>query len=142
MIESQTDIQQDIDRVEISDSLIDRIVDRIVDKMNDRIAKIEPSNDASVEYGECWSGGSYDGDDDLELDEPNEEYCITYKFELSWEYRAWTEYWADPVCHPSFDEMRNETGYVYDIEIDTPNGDAVKKSICDAITKKVNNKIK
>lgn len=123
MTEPQTDIQQDVDRVEISDTLIDLIVDKMVDEMNKRIANIQPS------------------DDYLELDEPNDEYGISYKFELSWEYREWTEYWTDPVCYPSFDEMQNETGYVYDIEIDTPDGDAVKQSICDAIAKKVNEKI-
>lgn len=142
MIGPQTDIQQDVDRVEISDTLIDLIVDKMVDEMNDRIAKINPSDDPSAEYGEYWTSGSYDSDDYLELDEPNDEYCISYRFELSWEYRTWTEYWTDPVCYPSFDDMRNETGYIYDIEIDTPDGDAVKQCICDAIAKKVNNKIK
>ena len=131
MTEPQTDIQQDVDRVEISDTLIDLIVDKMVDEMNKRIANIQPSDDPSAEYGEYWTRGSYDSDDYLELDEPNDEYCISYKFELSWEYREWTEYWTDPVCYPSFD-----------IEIDTPDGDAVKQSICDAIAKKVNEKIK
>lgn len=142
MTEQQVDTQQDTDCVGISDTLIDLIVDKSVDGMNDRIAKIDPRDDPSAEYGEYWTSGSYDSDDYLELDEPNDEYCSTYKFELSWEYRVWTEYWTDPVCYPSFDDMRNETGYVYDIEIDTPDGDAVKQSICDAIAKKVNDKIK
>lgn len=135
-------MQHDVDRVEISDTLIDLIVDKMVDEMNKQIANIQPSDDPSAEYGEHWLRGSYDRDGYLTLDEPNDEYEILYRFELSWEYRKWTEYWTDPVCYPSFDDMRNETCYVYDIEIDTPDGDAVKQSICDAIAKKVNEEIK
>lgn len=52
MTEPQTDIQQDVDRVEISNTLIDLIVDKMVDEMNKWIANIQPSNDPSAEYGE------------------------------------------------------------------------------------------
>lgn len=141
MTEPQTDIQQDVDRVEISDTLIDLIVDKMVDEMNKRIANIQPSDDPSAEYGEYWTSGSYDSDDYLELDKPFDEYEVYFNYTLSWRYRTWTEYWTDPVCYPSFDEMDNEAGEIRDIDIITPDGDEVKREICERIAKNVNEKI-
>lgn len=141
MIEPQT-ATQEAERVEIDTALIDAIVSKMVDDMNDKIAHISPNDDPSADYGEYWERGSYESEDIVELDKPNDEYEIGYKYELSWEYRTWTEYWTDPVCYPSFDDMRNEAGEVWDVEISTPDGDAVKKEICDKIVKMVNDKIK
>lgn len=55
MIEPQTDIQQDVDRVEISDELIDLIIDKMVDDMTDKIGRISPDDDPSAEYDEYWT---------------------------------------------------------------------------------------
>lgn len=103
--------------VEISDKIIDVIVDALIKDMTEKIAHISPDDDSSADYGECWTRGSYDSDDYLELDKPYSDYEISYKYELSWRYRVWTEYWTDPVCYPTFDEMDSEAGEVYDIEI-------------------------
>lgn len=141
MTEPQTDIQQDVDRVEISDALIDIIVDKMAKDMTHKIRHIDPSDDAYADYCGYWTTGTYESDAIVELDEPHDEYSITYDYELSWQYREWTEYWTDPVCYPTFSEMQNETGNVFNIEITTPDGDCVKQEICDAIAKKVNDKI-
>lgn len=127
--------------VEISDKVIDLIVDALVKDMTQKIADISPDDDSSAEYGEYWTHGSYESDDYLELDKPYSDYEISYKYELSWRYRVWTEYWTDPVCYPTFDEMDGEKGEVYGIEITTPDGDEVKEEICDTIAKKVNKRI-
>lgn len=128
--------------VEVSDKIIDVIVDALIKDMTEKIANISPDDDSSADYGECWTRGSYDSDDYLELDKPYSDYEISYKYELSWRYRVWTEYWTDPVCYPTFDEMDSEAGEVYDIEIITPAGEDVKQSICNKIAKTVNEKIK
>lgn len=141
MTEPQT-ATQEAERVEIDTALIDAIVSKMVDDMNDKIAHISPNDDPSADYGEYWERGSYESEDIVELDKHNDEYEISYGYELSWQYREWEEYWTDPVCYPTFDEMRNETGSVFNIEIYTPSGDKVKQEICDAITKKVNDKIR
>ena len=137
-----TKAAQDIMKVEIPDDVIKAITEKLIEVMEDRIENISPEDDPSADYGESWTTGSCDGDDWLELGEPFDEYEVSYKYSLSWSYRAWTEYWTDPVCYPSFDEMADESGEVYEIEIYTPDGEEVKHSICNQIAKNINNKIK
>lgn len=142
MTKAEQDILIDVERVEIPDDVIKAITDELISVMEKRIENISPEDDPSADYGERWTTGSCDDDDWLELDEPLDEYEVSFKYSLSWCYRAWTEYWPDPVCSPSFSEMCGETGEVYDIEIYTPDGDEVKHSICKEIAKNVNEKIK
>lgn len=142
MIQAEQDIMKDVERAEIPDDVIKAITDTLVDVMAKRIENISPDDDPSADYGERWTTGRCDNDDWLELDKPFDEYEVSFKYSLSWRYREWTEYWTDPVCYPSFNEMDSETGKVYDIEICTPDGDEVKHSICKGIAKKVNDKIK
>lgn len=142
MTKAEQDILQDVERAEIPDDVIKAITDELIKVMEKRIENISPDDDPSAEYGESWTKGSCDDDDWLELDEPLDEYEVSYKYSLSWRYRAWTEYWTDPVCYPSFDDMDSKAGEVYDIEIRTPDGEDVKHIICNKIAKIVNEKIK
>ncbi len=142
MLPIETDILKGIDMVEIPESLIEVIADKITSTMNDKIRNISPDDDPSATYDEWWTNGSCDGEDIIELDKPFDEYEVCFNYSLTWRYRTWTECWNDPVCYPSFDELDGETGKVYDIDIITPDGDAVKQIICNAIAKKVNDKIK
>lgn len=142
MTKAEHDILKDVERVEIPDDVIKAITDELISVMAKRIENISPDDDPSADYGERWTNGSCDDDVWLELDEPFDEYGVSFKYSLSWRYRAWTEYWTDPVCYPSFAEMDSEAGEVYDIEISTPDGDEVKHSICNEIAKNVNEKIK
>ena len=136
-----TKAEQDIMKVEIPDDVIKAITEKMIEVMEERIENISPDDDPSADYGESCATGSYAGDDGLELGEPFDEYEVSYKYSLSWSYREWTEYWTDPMCYPSFDDIDSEAGEVYDIEIRTPDGDEVKHSICNQIAKNVNEKI-
>lgn len=142
MTKAEQDILQDVERAEIPDDVIKVITDELISVMDKRIEEISPDDDPSADYGASWTKGSCDDDDWLELEGPLEEYEVKFKYSLSWRYRAWTEYWTDPVCYPSFEEMDSKAGEVYDIEIRTPKGDDVKHSICNKIAKNVNEKIK
>lgn len=138
MMTTEQEILQDQDRVTIDEAIIDAIVKEIAAEMNRRIENIDPSDDPSAEYGEYWERGSCEGEDCIYLEEPYDEYEIGYNYELSWRYREWTEYWTDPVCYPTFDEMDSEEGCVTSIEIYTPDGDEVKHSVCNEIVKRIN----
>ena len=142
MIDSKIDSQLNPDCVEIDEALIDIITDKIIAEMTYYIKNIDPSEDTSAEYSEYWTTGTYESEGFVKLDEPNDKYDIVFEYELSWQYREWDEYWTDPVCYPTFDEMRNETGNIINLEIYTPSGDKVKQEICNTISDKVNNKIK
>lgn len=137
----ESDTLKSIEMVEISENLIKVIVDKITSAMNEKIMNISPDDDPSADYDEWWTDGSCDGDDSIELDKPFDEYEVYFNYTLSWRYRTWTEYWTDPVCYPSFDEMDNEAGEIRDIDIITPDGDEVKREICERIAKNVNEKI-
>lgn len=141
MTKTEADILKDTGRAEIPDDIIKAITDKLIDVMEKKIENISPDDDPSADYGESWTTGSFNDDDWLELDKPCDDYEVSFKYSLSWRYRSWTEYWTDPVCYPSFDEMDSESGEVYDIKIYTPDGDEVKHSICKEIAKKVNDKI-
>ncbi len=141
MTKTEADILKDTERTEIPDDVIKAITDKLIDVMEKKIENISPDDDPSADYGESWTTGSYDDDDWFALDKPFDEYEVSFKYSLSWRYRSWTEYWTDPVCYPSFDEMDSEAGEVYDIEIYNPDGDEVKHSICNKIAKTVNEKI-
>lgn len=141
MTKAELDILKEIERTEIPDHVINAITKKLISVMNKRIENISPNDDQSADYGKSWTNGSCDGEDWLELDGQLDEYDISYHYELSWRYRTWTEYWTDPACAPSFDEMADERGKVYGISIYTPDGDEVNDSICERIAKTVNEKI-
>lgn len=141
MIGSQATIPQEDTGAELSEVLIDMIIDKIVAGTNAMIARIDPSWDRTADYYGYSTRGKYDYDDFAELDEPYTEYEVTYRCELTWDYCEWTECWSDPPCCPSFSELRNETGQIYNIEIRTPDGEAVKQNICKRIEAMVNESV-
>lgn len=115
----------------------DAIINALVSVMASRIKDIDPADDY-CDCSECWTSCSSEGDDWLELDEPFDEYEVSYEYRLTWRYREWTEYWTDPVCYPSFSEMDDEDGEVNSLSIFTPNGESVSDEICNEIIDKVN----
>lgn len=141
-MQTENVISKDVEQVEIPENVISTIIDKLTSRMDELIDNVSPEDDPTADYGEEWTTGNYDGEDWVELDEPFDEYEVSFKYSLSWRYREWTECWTDPVCYPSFDEMDSETGEVYGLIIFTPDGDEVKHSICKRITEKVNNEIK
>lgn len=122
-------------------ALMEAIVKELTAEMLRRIENIDPHDDSSAEYGEYWERGSYSSDDGLYLDGEFSGYEIGYEYELSWRYREWTEYWTDPVCYPSFDEMDSEKGEVYNIVVIDPDGNELPEEFCKEIAKQVNEQI-
>lgn len=131
-----------VNYVEIPAREVNIITQRLIAVMQDRIDNISPDDDPYAEYGRYWTEGSYENDDSLELTGLCDAYDISYRYSLSWQCQVWTEHWSDPACSPSFSEVRNQAGEVYNIEIYTPVGDMVKQSICDRISETVNHIIK
>lgn len=122
-------------------ALMDAVVKELTAEMLHRIENIDPSDDPYAEYGEYWERGSYSSDDALYLDGEFEDYEIGYEYEISWRYREWTEYWTDPVCYPSFSEMDDEKGEVYNITIIDPDGNELPEEYCKEIAERVNKAI-
>lgn len=122
-------------------ALMDAVVRELTAEMLRLIENIDPSDDPSADYDEYCERGRYSGDDCLYLEGEFGGYEIGYEYKLSWRYREWTEYWTDPVCHPSFSEMDDEKGEVCNITIYDPDGNELPKEYCKEIAERVNKAI-
>lgn len=127
------------ENTEISKEAIRAIADAILEYMQDRISNISPDDDRSVEYGKYWTEGRCESDDCVYLDGEFEDYCASFNYEVSWKYRVWDEYWTDPWCWRTFDDMKDECGAVWDVEVDCP--DNVPQSAIKEIEEIVNREI-
>lgn len=127
--------------VNFDENIVSLIVDKMVEAMKAKIERIAQIYD-NYPRGRDWSYECIEDDDVLYLDfleEPYDELCIEYNFDLEWDsrhYIPFDRYFDDEI------DLMNTSGYLRDVKITTFDGDVIPlPDNCKNIVDRVNARI-